>query len=166
MERDESNVLESAKVQKMERRYFLFGLLNGVTNRLEAEGNLFFEEISWKQCFAMICIQMFEQPPTLKELAQVMGSSHQNVKQLLLKLQDASYVNLLEDEKDKRKQRVVITEQGKKFCKKYDKPSDEFIQCLYQDVEASDVLITIKTITTMENNLKKGEWKVEKDSSL
>ena len=166
MERDESNVLESAKVQKMERRYFLFGLLNAFMNRLQAEGNLFYEEISWKQCFAMICIQMFEQPPTLKELAQVMGSSHQNVKQLLLKLQDASYVNLLEDEKDKRKQRVVITEQGKKFCKKYDKPSDEFIQCLYQDVEASDVLITIKTITTMENNLKKGEWKVEKDSSL
>ena len=159
MERDESNVLESAKVQKMERRYFLFGLLNAFTNRLQAEGNLFFEEISWKQCFAMICIQMFEQPPTLKELAQVMGSSHQNVK-------DASDVNLLEYEKDKRKQRVVITEQGKKFCKKYDKPSDEFIQCLYQDVEASDVLITIKTITTMENNLKKGEWKVEKDSSL
>ena len=106
MERDESNVLESAKVQKMERRYFLFGLLNAFTNRLQAEGNLFFEEISWKQCFAMICIQMFEQPPTLKELAQVMGSSHQNVKQLLLKLQDASYVNLLEDEKDKRKQRI------------------------------------------------------------
>lgn len=166
MERGEISILESASVQKMERRYFLFGLLNAFMNRLQAEGNLFFEEISWKQCFAMICIQMFEQPPTLKELAQVMGSSHQNVKQLLLKLQDASYVNLLEDEKDKRKQRVVITEQGKKFCKKYDKPSDEFIQCLYQDVEASDVLITIKTITTMENNLKKGEWKVEKDSSL
>ena len=166
MERGEINILESASVQKMERRYFLFGLLNAFMNRLQAEGNLFYEEISWKQCFAMICIQMFEQPPTLKELAQVMGSSHQNVKQLLLKLQDASYVNLLEDEKDKRKQRVVITEQGKKFCKKYDKPSDEFIQCLYQDVEASDVLITIKTITTMENNLKKGEWKVEKDSSL
>ena len=166
MERGEISILESASVQKMERRYFLFGLLNAFMNRLQAEGNLFFEEISWKQCFAMICIQMFEQPPTLKELAQVMGSSHQNVKQLLLKLQDASYVNLLEDEKDKRKQRVVITEQGKKFCKKYDKPSDEFIQCLYQDVEASDVLITIKTITTMENNLKKGEWKVEKDSRL
>ena len=166
MERGEISILESASVQKMERRYFLFGLLNAFMNRLQAEGNLFFEEISWKQCFAMICIQMFEQPPTLKELAQVMGSSHQNVKQLLLKLQDASYVNLLEDEKDKRKQRVVITEQGKKFCKKYDKPSDEFIQCLYQDVEASDVLITIKTLTTMENNLKKGEWKVEKDSSL
>ena len=166
MERDESNVLESAKVQKMERRYFLFGLLNAFTNRLQAEGNLFFEEISWKQCFAMICIQMFEQPPTLKELAQVMGSSHQNVKQLLLKLQEACYVNRLVDEKDRRKQRVVITEQGKQFSQKYDKPSDEFIQCLYQDVEASDVLITINTITTMENNLKKGEWKVEKDSSL
>lgn len=95
-----------------------------------------------------------------------MGSSHQNVKQLLLKLQDVSYVNLLEDEKDRRKQRVVVTEQGKNFCQKYDKPSDEFIQCLYQDVEASDVLITIKTITTMENNLKKGEWKIEKDCSL
>ena len=126
-----------------------------------------FELYGFSRAGADAYINMINTAATqLKELAQVMGSSHQNVKQLLLKLQDASYVNLLEDEKDKRKQRVVITEQGKKFCKKYDKPSDEFIQCLYQDVEASDVLITIKTITTMENNLKKGEWKVEKDSSL
>lgn len=68
MERGEINILDSAIVQKMERRYFLLGLLNAFMNRLQAEGNLFFEEISWKQCFAMICIQMFEQPPHLRSL--------------------------------------------------------------------------------------------------
>lgn len=166
MNQEEMDSFVSAKAQKMERKYFLFGLLNAFMNRLQVEGDLFFEEISWKQCFVLICTQMFEQPPTIKELAQVMGSSHQNVKQMLLKLHNIGYVNLNVDEKDRRKQRIIITEKGMEFCQKYDKPSDEFMQCLYQDVEASDVLITIKTISTMENNLKKGGWKNEKDRSL
>lgn len=150
----ENKGIDAGKLQKMDNRYFLFGLLNAFMNRLQAQGDIFFEEISWKQCFAMICLQLFEAPPTIRELSQVMGSSHQNVKQLLLKLQAKSYVNLNSDEHDKRKQRISITPEGIEFLRKYDKPSDDFIMELYQGIDASNMLMTISTISKMESNLK------------
>ena len=41
---------------------------------------------------------------TVKELAEIMGSSHQNVKQILLKLEKKGVVYITADERDKRKQ--------------------------------------------------------------
>ena len=35
------------------------------------------KEISWKQFFAIICINLCKTPPTVKELAKIMGSSIQ-----------------------------------------------------------------------------------------
>src|SRR5690606_30690673 len=42
----------------------------------------------------------------IKELAEIMGISHQNVKQILLKLEKKGFVRISVDEQDKRKQRI------------------------------------------------------------
>nr|MCR4839806.1 MarR family transcriptional regulator [Eubacterium sp.] len=67
-------------------------------------------EISWKQFFAIICINMCKEPPTLKELSDILGSSHQNVKQILLKLEKKNFIEFKVDESDKRKQRIIFYE--------------------------------------------------------
>ena len=67
--------------------YYLIGLLSAFENRFQAVADNLMKEISWKQFFAIICINMCKEPPTLKELSDVLGSSHQNVKQILLKLE-------------------------------------------------------------------------------
>lgn len=141
------------QLEQMDKKYFLFGMLNAFMNRLQAAGDTFFEEVSWKQCFVMICINLFPKPPAIKELANVLGSSHQNVKQLLLKLQKLGYVELKTDEKDRRKQRVYVTDQGHLFYEKYDKPSSDFMNQLFQGIEEADISITIKTIMSMADNL-------------
>ena len=66
--------------------YFLIGLLSAFENRFQAMADSTMQEISWKQFFAIICINKCTEPPTLKELSYILGSSHQNVKQILLKL--------------------------------------------------------------------------------
>lgn len=48
--------------------------------------------------------------PELSRVAEIMGSSHQNVKQILNKLEDKGYVKTVLDEQDKRKQRIILTE--------------------------------------------------------
>lgn len=138
----------------MDSLYFLIGLLSEFVNRLQTRGDTFFEEISWKQCFLMICINLFEEPPTLKELSEAAGSSHQNVKQMLLKLEKAGFVEMTADPEDKRKQRVVCTEKMREFDEKYEKPSDAFIKKIYQNVDPGEVEITIRTILRMDENLK------------
>ena len=72
--------------------YFLLGLLTAFDNRFQASADRTMGEISWKQFFAVICTDLCREPPTLKELAEIMGCSHQNAKQILLKLHKKGFV--------------------------------------------------------------------------
>lgn len=47
-----------------------------------------------------------------------MGSSHQNVKQILLKLEKKGFVTIIVDKNDKRKQRIELTDYCRDFCEK------------------------------------------------
>lgn len=44
--------------------------------------------------FAIICIGLCKECPTIGELAEVMGGSHQNVKQILNKLRQRGFLEL------------------------------------------------------------------------
>ena len=84
--------------------YYLLGLISAFENRFQAMADSAMKEISWKQFFTIICINMCKEPPTLKELLDILGSSHQNVKQILLKLEKKKFIEFQTDESDKRKQ--------------------------------------------------------------
>ena len=134
--------------------YFLLGLLSAFDNRFQAMADKNMEEISWKQFFAIICTNMCKEKPTIKELAEIMGSSHQNVKQILLKLEKKGFVNILIDEKDKRKQRVELTEYCRDFCMRNDEMSNNVMNKMFSGIPEEQLQITIKTIIQIEDNLK------------
>ena len=110
-------------------------------------------EISWKQFFAIICINLCKENPTIKELAEIMGSSHQNVKQILLKLEKKEFVEILSDPKDKRKQRVLLTKKCLSFCSENDDKSMRTVKALFNGITEEQLITTIRTITQMEANL-------------
>lgn len=139
---------------EMPPQFFLIGLLSEFNNRLQATADTFFEEISWKQCFLLNCITFFEEPPTIKELAELVGCSHQNTKRLLLKLEKMGFVNILQDDMDRRKQRIVITEKTKAYREKYNQPSIEFMAELFKDIDFEELETTIKVITQLDAKLK------------
>lgn len=138
----------------IEAPYFLLGLLSAFNNYFQAIADKIIEEISWKQFFAIICINICREKPTIKELAEIMGSSHQNVKQILLKLEKKGFVVLSTDSKDRRKQRVNLTEKCAKFCDDNDNKSEKTIMEMFNGIPDEQILLTIKTIMQMENNLK------------
>ena len=72
-------VISSDKVDftGIELSYFLLGLLSAFENRFQAVADGTMKEISWKQFFAIICVDLCKDSPTVKELAEIMGSSHQ-----------------------------------------------------------------------------------------
>lgn len=134
--------------------YFLLGLLSAFDNRFQAVADKTMKEISWKQFFAIVCINLCKESPTIKELAEIMGSSHQNVKQILLKLEKKGFVNLTVDEEDRRKQRVMLTEKCIKFCNDNNEISNKAVEAMFKGIPQEQLLITIKTIMQMEDNLK------------
>ncbi|MCR5011479.1 MAG: MarR family transcriptional regulator, partial [Lachnospiraceae bacterium] len=103
MNYDEAMNIEKVTFGDMPPHPFLLGLLSAFDNRYQAAADAYFKEITWKQFFAIICINLCKEPPTLNELSDIMGSSHQNVKQILLKLEKKGFVMAAPDEKDKRK---------------------------------------------------------------
>lgn len=134
--------------------YFLLGLLSAFDNRFQAMADKTMEEISWKQFFAIICINMCKEKPTLKELADIMGSSHQNVKQILLKLEKKGFVKVVADERDKRKQRIELTEYCMEFCQKNDEVSSQIMKNMFEGISQEQLNVTIATIIQIEDNLK------------
>ena len=142
------------KFDGMDASMFLLGLLSAFDNRYQAKADKFFEEISWKQFFAIICINMCKESPTLKELAEIMGSSHQNVKHILNKLEQKGFVETVTDAEDKRKQRIVLTEKTRIFCAEHDEGSQQIIQKIFENIDPNDIRTAIKTIIQMEKNLE------------
>ena len=89
----------------------------------------------------------------MKELSDILGSSHQNVKQILLKLEKKGFIQFQQDETDKRKQRIVLTDYCMEFCKKNDGMSRNVMNDMFEGVTQKDIETTIQTIIHIENNL-------------
>ena len=148
---------ENVDFSGVESSYFLIGLLSAFENRFQAVADNAIKVISWKQFFAVICINMCKEKPTVKELAEIMGSSHQNVKQILLKLEKKGFVQITTDEKDKRKQRIELTDYCREFCAKNDAMSAMAIGKMFEGISQEQLQATIQTIVQIEDNLKKLE---------
>lgn len=149
-------VINSDKVDftGIELSYFLLGLLSAFENRFQAVADSTMEEISWKQFFAIICINLCKDKPTVKELAEIMGSSHQNVKQILLKLEKKGFVYITVDESDKRKQRIELTDYCRAFCSQNDEMTTNIMKKMFAGVKEEQLQVTIQTIIQIEDNLK------------
>ena len=139
----------------IELSYFLLGLLSAFDNRFQALADKLIGEISWKQFFTIICINMCKESPTINELAEIMGSSHQNVKQILLKLEKKEFVEIVPDSNDKRKQRVILTEKCMQFCNDNDDKSTMVMKSMFEGITQEQLQVTIQTIIQMEDNLKR-----------
>ena len=157
MNYDEAMNMSKVEFGQMPPQAFLLGLLSAFDNRYQAEANKYFKEITWKQFFAIVCINMCKEPPTLNDLSEVMGSSHQNVKQILLKLESKGFVSMIPDEKDRRKQRFFVTDKCRKFLEENDnnsRSSEQIIMQIFEGVDEKNLAVTIDTIIKMQKNLE------------
>jgi len=156
MNYDEKMNMKNVEFGNMPPQAFLLGLLSAFDNRYQAAADAFFKEITWKQFFAIICINLCKEPPTINELSDVMGSSHQNVKQILLKLEKKGFISFVADDKDKRKQRILVTDRCRDFLEENDnngRQSQYIIGRIFDGVDEKDLTATIQTIMRMERNL-------------
>ncbi len=135
----------------------LFGLLFSFMNRLQAAGDAFYEEITCKQFFLLACMNLYQdEAPTANEMAETMGCSRQNVKEILNSLAKKGMITLQQDDNDKRKQRITVTEKTKSIAKKYTQKETEFMRLLYKGISDEEIRCVFKIISRMEKNLKNG----------
>ena len=139
--------------ENMDASYYLIGLINRFNNSFQAAADGIFEELSWKQIFFMNCVALFKDAPTIKDMADLLGCSHQNAKQLLSKLEKQNFVEVSQDPADKRKQRIMLTEKAMKFRRYYDEPSAQAMQSVFDNISKEELLTTISVFTRLNENV-------------
>jgi DNA-binding MarR family transcriptional regulator len=150
------------KIEKTSDTQYLFGALFLIANKVDTLLGREFKkfDITTKQWFLSIVIDnLFDNPPTIKEVAKEMGSSHQNVKQVALKLQEKDLLILDKDEKDARVTRLKLTEYSYSLLTKLRKEGNAFIESLFKGIEKDELTAARKVIQKIISNADEMDMK-------
>ena len=146
------------RLEDMDKKQFIFGALLVVANRIDTlmERELKEYGITTKQWFLSVVIDnLFSCPPTIKEAARESGSSHQNIKQVALKLEKKDLIKLIKDEKDARVTRLVLTEKSRQFWQSTEPSGKLFMEKLFDGICEEDLKATKRTLQKLVFNLDK-----------
>lgn len=154
------------KVPKYDDAHLFFGGILGTANQLQVMGDGLFDEITMKQWFVLAILEVFkEEAPTLKELAEEVGSSHQNVKQLVLKLQEKGYVEMFQDLEDKRKIRIQSTGKWQQIEVKYQEAEEQMLAQLFNGILEEDLRKAVEVLIKMRENMEEMKSNESKSGS-
>lgn len=152
---------KSEKLQDIDERYRIFGMIFLLSNKLETIGNNFLEELTTKQWFFMLTLTtFFESPPTLSQLANQMGTSHQNSKQLAIRLQEKGFLTIEKDERDNRVLRILSTKKIDDYVKTRQNKDHNFIEDLFRVLKNSEIKELDKILFRLMDNIQNIEEKM------
>lgn len=142
-------------LEGMDDRTFVFGSLFVTANLMETLLDRAFAPygITVKQWLLLITItSLFAEPPTMKQVAGAMGTSHQNVKQVALNLQKNGYLRLEKDPHDARVTRLVITEACRDFGEKTSEAGAAFQNAAFAGATEQDLRGARNTLMALWQN--------------
>ncbi len=125
--------------EKMDKRQLIFGNIFLLANRLQTVMDQRITGITSKQWFVMIMLGMFDEPPTLKQLASVCDSSHQNTKQLIMKLEAKGFVRIETAPTDRRAMQIIATERWSQWEKENSQIASQFLNQMFGGLTAEEI---------------------------
>ncbi|WP_242834726.1 MarR family winged helix-turn-helix transcriptional regulator [Acetobacterium malicum] len=144
-------------IDSMPDQKFIFGGIQVVANQMDTmlERELKEYNLTTKQWLLTIVVaNIFDHDPTIKEVAKGMGSSHQNVKQVALKLEQKGFVVMEKDSHDARITRIKLTDAVASFGKNSQKKSEIFTEKLFKGISAEEMAMTRSALEKMLANLE------------
>lgn len=137
---------------------FIFGSLFLIANKLQVIGDQYLEEdgMTTKQWFLTVMLSQFgDNTPTLSEVAELAGSSRQNIKQLSLKLEEKGFLTIEKDDKDARAVRLKLTQKSYEFWEKRSNQDDRYIIELFNDFGEEETVLFYNCINKLYGNILK-----------
>ncbi len=120
----------------------LFGGVFLLARRWEALGDRELEGtgVTTKQWMVLAVVgTVFAHPPSLKEVAGVLGTSHQNVRAITDRLVSRGLLSLEKDPADRRVKRLHLTPENQAFWEARGGRDAAFIDALFQDLDDVEV---------------------------
>lgn len=136
-------------MQPASTQFHILRSITELSNKLQICGDALYQEMSSKQYYVLCYVDDFyPELPTLGQLADAMGTSHQNTRQLVGKLEKKGYLTLHADADDRRKTRVSLTAKCAGLWEKYQTVQNRYTDSLFEDFSKEE-------LSAMLNNLEK-----------
>jgi len=134
----------------------IFGKIFFLSNRLEylGDNDLRKDGLTTKQ-WQLIAVtgKYFTHPPSVSEVAEVLSTTHQNVKQIALKLQEKGFISIEKDEKDKRVLRLRLTEKNTKYWESKSTEDVAFISSLFYGLTDQEIHNLYGLLNKVQKNI-------------
>lgn len=144
-------------MNNQDKQTYIFGSLFLLANKLQVKGDAYFadDEMTTKQWFLILMISQFKDtPPMLSEVANLMGSTRQNVKQLALKLEEKGFLVIEKDQTDSRILRLKLTEKNEQYWDKRQAKDNTFIENLFKNFTKEEVNVMYHGIEKLLEEVK------------
>lgn len=148
--------------ENMDQRLIAYVNIFVCANRLHAIMDSGLEDITAKQWLAITMIDAFPEPPTLKQMAEMSGVTHQSMRQIVDRLIDKGFLEVVPDKKDKRAIRLVKTEAANNIRTKKADQNISFVYRLFDCLSNEETTAYCSALAKLCDRLN--ELKEENDS--
>lgn len=133
--------------------FVLIALMSRFLNRYQAAANAFFKEMSWQQMFFLNGVTLFREAPSIKDMADFLGCTHQNANKLYAKLLQDGYIASRQDEKDRRIQRIFLTDKALNFLADHKVGSSVSVKEIFSVVSDDEMEILIDVMAKLTESI-------------
>ncbi|USG64387.1 MarR family transcriptional regulator [Brevibacillus ruminantium] len=128
----------------MYRELFLmqqtYATLFSLANKIQIKGDQYLESLTSRQYMAMLAIAHLEEDETtLNNIGRKLGTSKQNVKQIIMILEKKGYIHVTPSRKDKRAVNVKITDSGRQVLVEASEKGIYFMTDLFTEFTAKEL---------------------------
>ncbi|MEJ8547233.1 MarR family winged helix-turn-helix transcriptional regulator [Brevibacillus borstelensis] len=117
-----------------------YATLFSLANKIQIKGDEYLKSLTSRQYMAMLAIaHLREDETTLNNIGRKLGTSKQNVKQIITILEKKGYIHITPSRKDKRAVNVKITESGKQVLLENAEKGIYFISDLFTEFTAKEL---------------------------
>ena len=117
-----------------------YATLVSLANKLQIKGDAYIEGMTTRQLLAMIAIvHLPEDRRTLNNIARKLGTSKQNVKQIITSIESKGYIDLLPSERDNRSYNVKITDPGMRALLESYEKGDRYLADVFSSFSSEEL---------------------------
>ena len=122
--------------KKITPKAYVYGSIFTLSNRLQLLGDRRYKDLSLKQAFVLWNISLYDDYfLNLHDIAQIVGTSSQNVKKIINILEKEGFAKVGRDEIDRRSLRVALTSEGKEYYLVRGKEEEQYMEELFTDFD-------------------------------
>ena len=103
-------------MNRTENEEYIIGCVSLLSNKITQFGDSILPDITFKQWFLLIMISKMElREKSINSIAEVVGTTRQNVKKMLVSLENKGYVLIEKSDSDARALKVELTEKAYQY---------------------------------------------------